>query len=126
MDIRFFGFLDVTQNLDSESQFCEAGFAQFTDMAPIQVLLDSFRQPLPDSCDYRQQEPGDSTPLVFPDELALSGYPYQAVDREPVERLLRATVKMATLPVGMRWHPTDTDASSALAAAASTHGQSSR
>lgn len=80
VEIRYFGFIDVTQDVDGESQYFEAGFARFTDTAPLLTLLDSFRQAPADSCDYRQRPPGDSTPLIFKDELELPGYPYQFVD----------------------------------------------
>ncbi len=78
--IRYFGFIDVTQDLEGESQYFEAGFARFTEPAPLRTLLDSFRQAPADSCDYRQRPRGDSTPLAFKDELELPGYPYQFVD----------------------------------------------
>ena len=77
--IRYFGFIDVTQDEDGESQYFEAGFARFDKTAPLSVLLDSFKQPGMNTCDFRQSAPGDSTPQVFRDELELPGYPYEFV-----------------------------------------------
>lgn len=77
--IRFFGFIDVTQDIEGESQYFEAGFAQFDNPAPLRVVIDSFRQPELDTCDYHERVEGDNRPLEFPDEMALPGYPYKFI-----------------------------------------------
>lgn len=77
--IRYFGFVDVTQDEDNESQYFEAGFARFDRAAALSLLLNNFRQPVADSCDYRQQAHGDSTPMEFKDELDFPGHPYEFV-----------------------------------------------
>lgn len=77
--IRFFGFIDVTQDEEAESQYFEAGFAEFEETAPLSLLLDNFRQPSPDTCDFRQRERNDSTPMEFKDELDMPGFPYEFV-----------------------------------------------
>lgn len=78
-NIRYFGFIDVTQDEEGESQYFEAGFAQFDSVAPLRVLLDSFKQAPVDTCDYHERAEGDNRPLEFPDEMALPDYPYKFI-----------------------------------------------
>lgn len=58
-EIKFFGFIDVTHEDDGSSQFFEAGFFEFDETTPLSVLLDSFRQPEIDTCEYYEKKPAN-------------------------------------------------------------------
>ncbi|MBX2836146.1 MAG: hypothetical protein KTR35_04770 [Gammaproteobacteria bacterium] len=78
-EIKYFGFVDITLDEEADSQFFEAGFARFDRTIPLSEILSNFKQPAIDSCDFRQQEPGDSTALEFRDELDFREYSYEFV-----------------------------------------------
>lgn len=95
--IRYFGFVDVTQNEEGDGQYFEAGFAQFNNFAPLSVLVDSFKQPQMDTCDYRESAPGDSSPMEFPDEMALPGYPYKFISAGEIIEVAHGSRRYAKL-----------------------------
>lgn len=77
--IRYFGYIDINQNEDSDFQYFEAGFAQFDRPAPLSRVLQNFRHTAVDSCTYQFRERGDTTPLAHNDEFDFPDYPYQFI-----------------------------------------------
>ncbi len=91
--VRFFGYVDVTRDLEDGDQEFEARFGQFTQPIPASVVMEAFATPEAGSCETSTR----AKPIVIRDELAFPGNPYQFVSAGPTVRLMHRGRKYTEL-----------------------------